>query len=179
MSDAITTALIASGSALAGGGLAQVGTYFLERLRFRQTTRAARVDEARKVVDAGSDTFVDALMALDSALLGSAGQIDSTPLFTNLLKKQSAITLLLGSEHPIAAAYRDAVTRWAEAVGTTNQPYSVQRNETLAKIRNQAKDAHERFLNAAAPYVGPEAEVEARKRGVLAAPSARNPDRPT
>jgi hypothetical protein len=170
MSDAVVTAAIAGGSALAGGSLSQLGTYYLERLRFRQSTRAARVDEARGVIDAGSQAFVDALMALDNALNGITTHIDSTPLFTNLLKRQSAITLLLGSAHPIAAAYREAVERWAEAIGTAVQPPSTARNEALARLRNQAKDAHERFLNAAAPYVGPEAEVEPKKRGILAAP---------
>lgn len=171
MSEAVTTALIAGGSALVGGGVAQIGAYFLERVRFRQTTRAARVDEARKVVEAGSEAFVEALMALDSALLGSAGQIDSTPLFTNILKKQSAITLLLGSRHPIAATYREAVELWAQAVTRSTHGASTERNQALADTRNRARDAHDRFLDAAAPYVGPEADVEAKKRGVLAAPS--------
>lgn len=171
VSDPATLALIAAGAALFGGAIAQGGAYLLEHLRFRNTTRASRLEDTLKVIDSASTAFVHARMALDNALSGNTNKIDSVPLFTALSEHSSRITLRLGSAHPIASTYAQAVETWAEAVTTAIQPPSTERNQALASLRNDAHAAHQRFLDASAPYLGPEAESK-KSRKQLEAPKA-------
>jgi hypothetical protein len=121
------------------------------------------------VIDSASTAFVHARMALDNAIHGNTDKIDSVPLFTALSEHSSRITLRLGSAHPIAGTYAQAVETWVEAVTTATQPPSAQRNESLVTLRNEAYAAHQRFLDASAPYLGPEAESK-KGRKQLEAP---------
>jgi len=130
--------------------------------RERRLSQRARWDNTLAVLEAASEAFLAARLALDQALLQSGdARLDSSALYRSMAISQAGIALRLGGSNPISLAYDEAVKRWAEALNLAVQ--GVQENkDAIVDARNAADDAQKRFLDQAAPFVGPEAPDQLR-----------------
>lgn len=147
-----------SGTAASAVGVQWV-TGWLEERRARRQRRTARIDETRTVLEDAATAFVTARLALDNALLTPGHHhLDTATLYAPIVTHESRIALRLGSSNPIVKHYSEAKELWSEAVNLAIAGDLQKDSEQIIEKRNLAFDSHARFLDLAAPLVGPGSE---------------------
>jgi hypothetical protein len=130
-------------------------TATLQNKRAERDAKRAEKAELRSTLRDATHAFLDARIGLDQALTGVGHQtLDSVTLYVPLAKYADEIGLLVGGQHPMAKAYREAVERWAEALNLARAGSPQANAQAIADARNSAEQAKVRFLELAAPHVG-------------------------